>query len=107
VSDDTAVSLDLDALEREGATGVAAKPPFTITLGGERIMLSDATEIDWKSLMVAMSDPAMFFRLIVPADSQEAFFSTPLPAWKLNALMEAYTKHYGLTPPGEVRALPR
>lgn len=95
----TPAAINLDKLEREGAPG-----EFPVILDGKRIVMSDAQEIDWQTLMVAMNDPHAFFRLIVPKDKQDAFFAARLPTWKMRALMDAYTEHYGLTSPGEAVA---
>lgn len=98
----TPVALNLDKLEREGAPD-----PFEVRLGGKRIEMSDAQDIDWKTLISAMGNPHTFFRLIVPADDQEHFFAQDLPTWKMRRLMDAYTAHYGLTDPGNPLASPR
>lgn len=95
-------TLNLDDLEREGTP-----EPFTVRHGGKQIEMLDATELDWKALMVAMRDPHTFFKLIVPEEHQETFFDTPMPAWKMRTLMDRYTKHFGLLDPGEAGALPR
>ncbi len=97
-----ATALDLDALEREGGSPV----PFVFQLSGKRYLLSDPKEIDWQDLVSALSSPYMFFKLMLPADDHEQFFSTKVPSWKLNALVEAYIKHYGLPNAGESNALP-
>jgi hypothetical protein len=93
------VGLNLDTLEREGAP-----EPFAVVLGGQRMLMSDAQDVEWQTLMLAMQDPHAFFRLVVPRDAQQEFFAARLPAWKMRALMDAYTKHYGLTDPGNPAA---
>lgn len=101
-SDKPSVALNLDTLEREG------KPEdYAIVLGGKRVVLADAQELDWQTLMVAMNDPHAFFRLIVPEESQEHFFKRKLETWKMRAMMDAYNAHYGLTDPGNPAASPR
>lgn len=95
------VSLDLDSLEREGT-----KEPFTFQHLGKRYMMSDPQEVDWQRLMIAMKDPVYFMSLVLPADDREQFFDADLPTWKLNKLMAAYTKHYGLPTPGEAAGSP-
>lgn len=96
----TPISLNLDALEREGTPD-----PFSIVLGGRRIIMADAQEVDWQTLMASMSAPRAFFRLIVPPDDQAHFFAASLPTWKMRSLMNAYTEHYGLTDEGNPAAL--
>lgn len=90
------ISLNLDTLEREGDPG-----PFVLVLGGNRIMFSDAMELDWQLLVQAMQNPLTFFKLVLSADDQSAFLGTPLPTWKLRKVMDAYREHYGLVEPPE------
>lgn len=100
--DKPTISLNLDSLEREGRA-----EPFAIVLGGNRILMSDAQDVEWQSLMLAMQNPHAFFKLVVPADDQDAFFAADLATWKMRRLMEEYTRHYGLTDPGNPGASPR
>lgn len=84
-------ALDLDTLEREGAP-----QPFDFIHDGKRYMMSDPKEVDWQDLIAAMSNPHMFFRLVLPAEDRQTFFESRLPAWKMNILMQRYQDHYGL-----------
>jgi hypothetical protein len=90
------VALNLDDLEREGGS----PQPFDFQLAGKRFILSDPQEIDWQDLMSAMSNPTMFFRMVLPADSHAEFFATKIPSWKMNQLMGAYQRHYKLPTQG-------
>jgi hypothetical protein len=96
-------ALNLDTLEREGET----PQPYAFILGGKRYMLSDPKDIDWQQLIMALMDPFLFFRLTMPPEDHEKFFSTPIPTWKINAMITGYQKHYGIPTPGELGALPR
>lgn len=96
-----ATVLDLDTLEREGGS----KPPFVFQHNGKRYLLSDPQDVDWQKLIDAMASPFAFFRNVLPADDQREFFASPMASWKMNALMEAYMKHYGLNL-GEAGASP-
>lgn len=96
-------AMDLDALEREGGP----RAPFDFMLDGKRFLLADPQELDWQDVISAMSNPVMFFRLVLPPEDHVAFFKTKIPGWKMNKLMEAYQTHYGLPSPGEAGALPR
>lgn len=87
-------TLDLDVLERENAPA-----PFTFVHQGRRFMMSDPQEVDWQELMVAISNPHMFFRHVLPPEYHEPFFATHMPSWKMSALMERYSQHYGLPDP--------
>jgi hypothetical protein len=95
-------ALDLDKLEREGAP-----KPFDFVLDGHRYLMSDPQEVDWQDMLAALQNPVMFFRLVLPADDQQQFFRTKLPAWRMNKLMQAYQDHYGLPSAGNVGGLPR
>jgi hypothetical protein len=95
-------ALNLDILERENP-----KAPFDFVHHGRRYLLSDPQEIDWQRLLVAMRNPVLFVRLVLPPDDHREFFGTDLPAWKMNALMKAYQEHYGLPAAGEADGLPR
>jgi hypothetical protein len=94
-------SLDLDALEREGAA-----EPFTFTHAGRQYTLNDPQEQDWQQLMMAASNPLLALRLLLPEKDKDAFFETPLPTWKLRALIKAYREHYGVPEEGESAGLP-
>lgn len=95
--------LNLDELEREGGSPI----PFSFMHDSRRYVMSDPQEVDWQKLILAMSNPVRFLQIVLPPDDQNQFFSSPLPTWKMNALMDAYLKHYGLPTPGELGALPR
>jgi len=84
-------AIDLDKLEREGA-----REPFDFVLKGRRYLMADPKEVDWQDLVTAMSNPVMFFRLVMPADDRDEFFRAELPSWKMDKLLEAYLDHYGL-----------
>lgn len=95
-------ALDLDSMEREGTVG-----PFDFILEGKRYLMSDPQEVDWQDLMAAISNPVMFFRIVLPADDRAAFFAAKLPTWKMNKLMERYQEHYGLPSAPNAAGLPR
>lgn len=89
-----APAINLDSLKRD-----FTPEPFAVVLGGKRFVFSDALDLDWQDLTLALgTSPRALFRLIVPADDQDQFFATDLPTWKMRALMDAYVKHYRLEP---------
>jgi hypothetical protein len=98
---DTAVALDLDALEREGAV----LEPFTFKYDGETYHMLDPQEIDWQNLLSGLRNPALFVRFAMPVTEQSKFFGKQVPAWKMNALMEAYQQHFGIPDLGNANAL--
>lgn len=92
--------FDLDTLEREGA-----RDPFVVRVGGAEVTFLDPQELDWQDLTGAdQGDPKQFLGIVLGDKDRDIFFSERLPAWKLNELMKAYLKHYGLTPPPELNA---
>ncbi len=96
-------ALDLDTLEREGGSPT----PFVFVLDGKRYLMSDPREVDWQDLVSALTNPFIFFKLMLPPDDQTTFFTAKIPSWKLNKLIDSYVAHYGLPTSGESPALPR
>lgn len=96
-------ALDLDKLERQGGTPI----PFDFIHEGKRYMMSDPQEVDWQDLISAMSNPHTFFRLVLPPEDRQAFFSVRMPSWKMNVLMRKYQDHYGLPDAPNAAGLPR
>lgn len=95
------VSLDLDTLEREDA-----KDPFTFKHLGHTYTIFDPEDLDWQKQLRAMGDPIYFLRnAMSPADA-ERFFDTECPAWKLEAVMKTFRKHFGLPDLGEFAGSP-
>lgn len=95
------VSLDLDALEREGEIA----GPFTFQNEGHTFTMIDPQEIDWQDLVSAMRNPALFVRYALSLADQKVFFAQRVPGWKMNKLMEAYVAHFGLPDLGNASAL--
>jgi hypothetical protein len=96
-------AMNLDELEREGGP----RQPFDFVLDGKRYLLADPQELDWQDVISAMSNPVMFFRLVLPPEDHVTFFRAKIAGWKMNALMGSYQTHYGLPSQGEAGALPR
>lgn len=90
------VTLDLDTLERENPA-----QPFTFLHQGRRYTLHDPETMDWQKQMRAFSDPVYFLQNNMSPDDVEAFFAAETPAWKMNAIMEAFRKHFGMPTLGE------
>lgn len=101
-ADGRPAALNLDTLEREGAP-----VPFDFIHDGKRFLLSDPKELDWQDVISAMSNPHMFFKLVLPAEDRRAFFESRMPTWKMNILMERYQDHYGLPSVPNAAGLPR
>ncbi|MER7331662.1 MULTISPECIES: hypothetical protein [unclassified Micromonospora] len=95
------VSLDLDSLEREDP-----QDPFTFRLKGHTYTIADPKELDWQKQLRAFGDPVYFLRHAMSAEDVEKFFNTELPGWKMEAVMKAYWKHFGLPDLGELAGSP-
>jgi hypothetical protein len=100
-NDKTPVTIDLDAMEREGAVPDA----FTFKHEGNSFRMLDPQEIDWQDLLSGLRNPALFVRFAMPLEDQKKFFSARVPSWKMNKLMQAYQDHYGLPDLGNANAL--
>lgn len=88
------IGLNLDALKREGAI----TEPFAVVLNAHRYELSDPNEFDWQELAACMADPRLMIRMGMTTDAAAEFLAEKVPAWKINALAEAWAEHYGLNP---------
>lgn len=104
-SDKPEIHLNLDSFLQPDKAD-----PFAVVLGGKRYVLADLHEEDYRVLVqglqaAAAGDPESMLHLVVPADERDVFFANKIPAFKLQGLMEAYLKHYGINP-GEAFASP-
>jgi hypothetical protein len=100
----TKVGIDLDKLENEGNS-----TPFTFRHGGKEFTLGDPDDVDFFDIVEYGSTPAGNAMLICKLldDQLDAFRAAgPIPKRKIDALMEAYSNHYGMATPGEASALP-
>jgi hypothetical protein len=93
-------ALNLDALEREGRP-----EPFAFIHNNRQYILQDPQDQDWQQLLVVMSNPVLFLRLMLAEKDKDAFFENSMPTWKLNALTTAFREHYGLPSLGEANGL--
>lgn len=101
----TKVGFDLDKLEREGEQ----PEPFTFRHGGKVFTLSDPAEIDYRDIVELGSaggygNAVMVARLLGDEQYQELVDAGPLPQWKVEPLIDAWTAHYGLPSLGEAAA---
>lgn len=95
------LGLDLDALEREGAT----PEPFTFQYDGRTWEMKDPQDIDWQDLLAGLRNPALFIRFAMEEGDQRLFFAKRVAAWKMNKLMQAYQDHFGIPDLGNASAL--
>lgn len=95
------VDLDLDALERDGN-----RPgPYSFRIEGVRFTLTDPRELDWQDLLVAQRNPLMFIKFTMGPEQYKTFLATHVPEWKMERLMIAFFKHFGMADSPEARAL--
>jgi hypothetical protein len=90
------ITINLDTLEREDT-----REEFAVVVEGRRVVISDPSDHDWKTLM-NIDRPDDFFRHVVSKEDQTHFKRAAIPGWKMRALMESYTEHYGLDSLGNV-----
>lgn len=104
-SGDMPVTLDLDSLERGTDAG---RPPFVVNVNGRKIALTDPQEADWIDLAAIEDDPVRFVGLCIEDDAdRDHFYETRIEAWKVNKMIQAFMKHYGVTNRGNRGASPR
>lgn len=86
--------FDLDALENEGAD----KPSFQFRHEGVEYAMSSPKDVGWQTLLASRSNPVLMFRSTMSEEDCDSFLAEDVPGWKIEALMDAYMKHYGLDP---------
>lgn len=92
------VNLNLDSLEKE-----RPKEPYTTTLRGRRITLTDPADIDWLALAEMGDDPVLFVTACMSDEDSDFFYEEPLESWKVNVLMDDFMRHFGLGGRGKSR----
>lgn len=90
---DNGVVFDLDTVERPADQVVSQ--PFVVNIKGRPIQMIDPGELDFRDVL-AMDNPSEFLRHAISAEDREFIALQDIPAWKFNALMERYGKHYRL-----------
>ncbi|MGK5677524.1 hypothetical protein [Actinoplanes sp. URMC 104] len=86
---------ELDGLDRE-----RPEQPFTVRVAGQVITCRDPRELSWRDLVDGLHSLVGFVRWIAP-DEAAAMLLAALPLWKMQAVVAAYRRHYGL--PASVR----
>jgi len=99
--DIVATDLNLDDLERDSAE---VRGPFRVTISGAVFDFPDPAEVDWKTLLAALSDVRSFFNCL-PKGQREKFVALEIPLWKMERLAQGYKDHFGLMSSGEASAL--
>lgn len=88
------VQLNLDTLERQ-----RTYEEFAVVVGGRRIVMVDARELDWQDLL-EIQHPIQFFKHCLTEEDRKFLAAQRLPGWKLNELIQAYNDHFDIDTPG-------
>jgi hypothetical protein len=95
------VSLNVDTLEREGAS----EEPFVAAIDGRPVTFNDPLELDWQELLASYGNPRAFLRLVLSKEDATRVLGMKIPTWKIRRIMSAFNAHYGLPDdPGELNA---
>lgn len=86
--------FDLDTLER-GVT----KELFAFAAGGHTFHMADPEALDWHTQAAFTDGDLVAIMPTLLGDDWEAFDQLEMPAWKLERLMTAWAKHYGIAVP--------
>jgi hypothetical protein len=88
------IHLDLNAVERE-----ETYEPFVFDWKGRVISLSDPAELDFRQLL-EVETPIGFLRFTASQADRDFLASDEgrMESWRLNKLIEAYYKHFGIDP---------
>jgi hypothetical protein len=93
----TKVSLDLDKLESEGKFEEVG--PFTFRHGGKVFTLGSPDDIDLFDIVefgASAAGNAVIFSRMLGDQYDDLRAIGPMPARKVNAVMEAWQEHYGV-----------
>lgn len=85
--------FDLDAVENERKD----EQKFIAKVNGRQITFINPKDANWLDLADLSDDPAEFVALCVEDDADSAFLmSEDIPAWRMDKLIEAFMRHYGM-----------
>jgi len=86
--------FDLDQIENE-RKGEAL---FKAKVNGREITFVNPKDLDWIDLADLGDDPIDFVQLCVEDEKDADWLLTQrLPSWKAEKLIEAFTRHYGIS----------
>ena len=88
----TKIALNLDTVQRDPAE---VKDPFVVTLGGKRLVFTDAADLDWE-VLAQMDSPQDFVEQCLSEADQAHLYEAKLPGWKFAELWKSYQAYYGL-----------
>lgn len=84
------VDFDLDAVERQ-----KTYKQFSFNWKGRRLTASDPAELDYRKLL-EIETPLAFLRYTMSEDDRDYLAANEMESWRLNLLMEAYYRHFGM-----------
>lgn len=85
--------FNLDTVENERKD----EKLFVAEIEGRKIAFINPKDVDWRDLAELGDDPAEFVELCVEDEGDaEWLMSQALPSWKMEKLIEAFTRHYGI-----------
>ena len=86
------VDFNLDDVKRE-----KTYQPFVFAWKGQTLSASDPAELDYRKLL-EIETPLAFLRYTMSEEDRD-FLASPegaMESWRLNRLMEAYYRHFGM-----------
>lgn len=98
-TDTAKVHINLDTFEDE--KGLVED--FAFVLNGRRIVMTNPRDVAWQDL-AELDDPYALADICMSKEDGEFFLAQRMKARKLEALMQAFQKHYGLGSRGNARA---
>lgn len=88
------IHLDLNSVERD-----VKYDPFVFDWKGRVISLTDPAELDYRKLL-EVDTPVGFLKFTASQEDRDFLASAEgtMESWRLNLLVEAYYKHFGIDP---------
>ena len=86
------IDFNLDDVTREQTF-----KPFSFAWKGRRLTASDPAELDYRKLL-EIDTPLAFLKYTMSQEDRD-FLASPegtMESWRLNKLMEAYYRHFGM-----------
>lgn len=84
------IDFNLDEVTRE-----KTYKPFAFSWKGRRLTASDPAELDYRKLL-EIETPLAFLRYTMSDDDRDFLAENQMESWRLNRLMEAYYRHFGM-----------
>jgi hypothetical protein len=77
------------------------KVPFSVVVGGKRVVLIDPKDLDWQDVarIDRGGDPMLFFEYCFSDEDKAHFMGQKVSSRKMDALMKMYFRHYKIEMP--------